>query len=403
MSVYEYNALDAKGRNRKGMIPADNAKKARQYLRDQGLFPVSVLTQSVISNTQKGAQSRLKLNDTELSIITRQFAILLSSGLTIEDCFTALVNQEESYQIESMLSNIKEKVLEGHTLAYAFSGYPRTFSELYIATIEAGEQTGKLSEVMERLAQYIEDRLDIGRKITSALVYPIILMVVSILIVSGLITFVVPKVVSVFSDTGQALPWLTRILIGVSDFVKQHGFTMMGVITICSLGTISVFRKGPPKLWLHGVYLRLPGIKKLSQGLNAARMARTLSIMVGSDVPLITALEAGAKVVANQRMRHSLRQATNEVTEGASLHKALERAGHFPPLMVQMVQSGEKSGRLAEMLEKSAAVAERQIESRTMITVSLFEPLMILIMGALVMLIVLAILLPIFDINQIIS
>ncbi|NKB61625.1 MAG: type II secretion system protein GspF [Gammaproteobacteria bacterium] len=346
MPVYEYVALDVKGRTRKGMVTTDNAKKARQGLRDQGLFPVTVFTQSNTKNKERGFTSRLKLNDTNLSIITRQFAILLSSGLTIEDCFSALVNQEENHQIKSMLSNIKEKVIEGHTLASAFSSYPRTFSELYISTVEAGEQTGKLAEVMERLAQYIENRLGISQRITTALVYPIILIIVSILIVSGLITFVVPKVVSVFNDTGQTLPWLTRVLIAVSESVMRNGLSMIGVIVVFIVISASIFRQELPQLWLHGIYLKLPGIRKLSQSINAARMARTLSIMTGSNVPLLTALEAGAKVIANRRMRYSLRQATTEVTEGASLHRALARAGHFSPLMIQMIQSGKKVGGL---------------------------------------------------------
>ena len=405
MPVYEYHALDSQGRKTKGMISADNAKKARQSLRDQALFPVSVETQNKANNRQnkhRNSKNRLKISDSDLCVITRQFAILLASELTIEECFNALVNQEENHQIKTMLGNIKEKVIEGHTLAYAFSSYPRTFSELYISTVEAGEQTGKLSEVMERLADYIEDRLGISQRISAALVYPIILIIVSIVIVGGLVTFVVPKVVSVFSDTGQALPWLTQMLITISDFAIEHGLLMAAILLGLALVLSILFRQPGPKLWLHSMYLKTPGRKRMSRGINAARMARTLSIMVGSNVPLLAAMEASAKVISNRRMRAAMTRATAEVTEGASLNRALERAGHFPPLMIQMIQSGEKSGRLAQMLEKAAAATERQIESRIAVVVSLFEPLMILIMGSLVMLIVLAILLPIFDINQII-
>ncbi|GJL81001.1 MAG: type II secretion system protein F [marine bacterium B5-7] len=403
MGVYEYVALDKTGLNKKGLISADNAKNARQELRDQGLYPVSLLTQNTRAATKtSGTASRHKLGDSDLSVLTRQFSILLSSGLTIEDCFNALIKQEDNHQTKAMLSNIRGKVMEGHTLTHAFRRYPRTFSELYVSTVEAGEQSGRLAEVMEGLAGYIEERVGISQRISTALVYPVILMIVSILIVVGLVTYVVPKVVSVFEDTGQELPWLTRGLIALSDFIRENGSGLLLAILVVLLAWIMVFRREAPKRWLHGRYLTTPGIKKLSRGLNAARMARTLSIMLNSGVPLLTAMDAASKVISNLRMQRGLRQAAVEVTEGVSLNRALERAGCFPPLMVQMIQSGEASGRLPEMLEKSASVMERDIESRIAIVVSLFEPFMILFMGVIVLMIVLAILLPIFDLNQII-
>ena len=403
MSVYEYIALDEKGRRKKGMLAADNARKARQDLRAQGLFPISLWSHRFASNDRKNTGGRLRLTDADLSVVTRQFSILLSSGLTIEECFDALVNQDTDHRRRTMLGNIRGKVTEGYTLAYAFSTYPRTFSELYICAVEAGERSGKLSEVMDSLANYVEDRLAVSQRITNALVYPAILVVVSMLIVSGLVSFVIPKVAIVFLDSGQSLPWITQALIAISDFLRHNSLAIAVALTALPLTCRFCFQQQMAKLWLHGIYLKLPGIRGLSQELNAARMAKTLSIMTGSSVPLLSALDAAIKVITNHRMRLGLGQVASDVKEGVSLYRALERTKCFPPLMVQMIQNGERSGRLVEMLEKSATITERQIEPRIATMVSLFEPIMILLMGGLVMLIVLAILLPIFDMNQLIS
>lgn len=402
MSVFEYRALDSVGRNKSGTISADNAKRARQQLRDSGLFPVKLESQAGQKRHDTGiTHHRQRLNDSDLSILTRQFSVLLGSGLTMEDCFNALIKQEQHHKIRSMVSKIKESVMQGHPLATALQQFPRTFSELYISSVAAGELTGKLPEVMDRLAGHIEDRLGISQKIGTALVYPVILILVSIAVIGALMSFVVPKVVSVFNKTGQDLPWLTQQLIWVSDIVERYGAAIVIFLGVVGVMSMLLFRQDKPRFWLHSTFLRLPGIGRITCATNSSRMANTLAIMLGSGVPMLAALDASGKVINNLRIRKDMLQATTEVAEGASLHRALGRSPNFPALMVQMIESGEASGKLAMMLDKAASVIEREIEARLAIIVSLFEPIMILFMGLVVMLIVLAILLPIFDLNQI--
>lgn len=411
MGAFEYQALDVKGRTRKGVAEADTPRQIRQQLREDGLTPLSVVSvkePSKGSNTKrdgfsKVAVSRSKINTTELAVITRQFATLLGSDLTIEDSLQALIQQSEGHQNKAILTGVRSMVLEGRSLADSFRHYPRSFSELYTATIAAGEQTGRLAEVMERLADYTEARQSIQQRIGVALVYPIILIVVSILIVVALLTFVVPQVVQVFEDSGQELPLLTRILISISEFTQANGIIILGVLVAGAIAFRYIFRQPTPQYYLHRTFLRTAGLKKLVRSLNTARMARTLAIMVGSGVPLLSSISASADVIRNRVMRKSLNIAGDEVREGASFSRALRRSKQFPPLLVQMVASGESSGKLDSMLDKAALALERELEARIAVLVGLFEPIMILVMGCIVLTIVMAILMPIFDLNQLLG
>ncbi|MFC1681506.1 type II secretion system inner membrane protein GspF [Pseudomonadota bacterium] len=423
MGAYEYQALDARGRTKKGVSSGDSARQVRQKLREDGLTPLNVSPVSEdaaagkrtdrAGDTPRVQRTRIKIS--ELSVITRQFATLLDSGLTVEESLSALIQQSEGHQVKSVLSGIRSQVTEGRSLADAISRYPR-FTDLdprplhawrvpgiYTASVAAGEQSGNLDEVLERLAEYIEARQGIQQRLGLALIYPVILTVVAVLIVTGLLVYVVPQVVKVFEDTGQDLPLLTQMLIGVSEFLLQYGGWLLAAIGGVILGVFFALKNEDIRFSVHGAFLKVPGIRRLSKGINTARMSRTLAIMAGSGVPLLSAMRSSEGVMSNLVLRKNLADAASEVAEGVSINRALGRSGNFPPLLVQMVASGEKSGRLGEMLDKGATAMERELEGRIAVLVGLFEPAMILVMGGVVLVIVLAILLPIFDLNQLIS
>lgn len=407
MAAYEYDALDSGGKKVKGVLTGDSAKLVRQLLREQGLTPIKVEpVQEVRQHKQSGRPSgsrRQKLSTTDLAVITRQFATLLDSGLTIENSLAGLVEQSESHRVKTILTGVRAMVMEGHPLAEGFRSFPRAFPELYVASVAAGEQTGHLEEVLDRLADYTENQHDIKQKVGTALAYPVLLTLVSLAIIVGLMTYVVPKVVQVFEDNEQVLPVLTRGLISVSEFVQQYGLILLAAGMVLTVLLVVLLRLPGPKFAWHSLILSIPGIRRLSRSLNTARMARTLAILIGSGVPILSALRSSAEVLLNVVMRKKLLDVSNEVEQGVSLNRAFSRTGVFPPLFTQMIASGEASGRLPEMLSKSASALEKESESRISLAVSLFEPLMILIMGAIVLVIVLAILLPIIDLNQIIS
>jgi len=401
MAAFEYQALNQKGRTVKGVATGDHARQVREELRVQGLVPLEVVavSGSKSSNTKETSARkarRLKISASELSVTTRQMATLLGSGLTIEETLKALIEQAERHQLKTVMTDIRSLVNEGYSLSDAVGTYPRSFPEIYRASILAGEQSGNLPDVLERLADYLEARYGIQQRLSVALVYPIFLTVVAILIV-------VPRVVQVFEDTGQTLPALTRYLIATSEFLQAYGIFLLGGLLLVGFAAHTFFRQPHARYWLHGFYLKIPALKRFVRSVNTARMSRTLSIMVSSGVPLLGSLKATEGVITNDVMREGLRVSAAEVAEGVSISRALERSGHWPPLLIQMVSSGENSGRLGSMLEKSASATESELESRINMMVGLFEPIMILIMGAAVLVIVLAILMPIFDLNQLIT
>lgn len=409
MAAYQYEALDRNGRKKRGVVTGDSARQVRQELREQGLTPVRVDVVEEVrgagkqSGDRSGVGSRQKLGTTDLAVITRQFATLLDSGLTVEHSLAGLVEQSDSYKIKTILTGVRSMIMEGRSLADGLRRFPKAFPELFVASVAAGEQTGHLEQVLDRLADYTESQQDIRQKIGTALAYPVLLTVVSILIIVGLMTYVVPKVVRVFEDNDQALPFLTRGLIGVSEFIQAYGLVMLLVFIVLAVMLSVLIRYPGPKHTFHSMILATPGIRRLSRSLNTARMARTLAILIGSGVPLLSALRSAADVIQNVVIRKHLLQASEEVEQGASLSRALARSRAFPALFTQMVSSGEQSGRLDEMLGKAANALEKESEARIAIVVSLFEPIMILLMGLVVLIIVLAILLPIIDLNQIIS
>ena len=402
MGAYEYQALDEKGHTRKGVLTGDTPRQVRQMLREQGLVPLSLNPLSDKSEQGQLNASRKRIPAAELAVITRQFATLLGAGLTIEEALEGLIEQSSNHRIRSILTAVRSSVMEGQSLSDAIGNFPAAFPSLYRASLSAGEETGRLDLVLERLADYTENTSSMRRRILIALIYPIILTVVAILIVTGLLTYVVPKVVKVFEESGQALPLLTRGMIAISEFLQAWGLWLLLAIVLGGILLRLLFRQPGPKLALHRFMLGMPLLGSIVRNLNTSTMARTLAIMSGSGVPLLTAMSASSQVVNNLAMRQAMEQARSDVGEGMSLSKALKKSQLFPPLLTQMVASGEASGRLDQMLEKSAQVQENELEARTSIMVGLFEPMMILVMGAIVLLIVLAILLPIFDLNELI-
>jgi general secretion pathway protein F len=404
MSAFEFQALDARGKTVRGVREGDSARQLRQQLRDEGLTPLSVteVGEGGRGRGRRVAGGRARIGTAEMAVVIRQFAALLSAGLTVEDALHGLVQQAENHQVKAVLSGLRAQVTEGRSLAEATRAFPRTFPGIHRATMEAGERTGKLDVVMERLAGYVETQQAVRQRMGVALVYPVILLLVALAIVVGLMTYVVPQVVKVFEDTGQQLPALTRGLIALSDFLRAYGIILLLILSAGFVAVVlSLRRPGPRRAW-HALLLRMPGVRRFVRGADTARMARTLAIMTGSGVPILAAMRSTEGVMHNVVLREDLQKAAAEVTEGVSISRALARRGSFPPLLVQMVASGEASGRLDQMLDRAATVMEREVEGRVAVLVSLFEPATILFMGGVVLMIVIAILLPIFDLNQLI-
>jgi general secretion pathway protein F len=405
MSGYRYEALAPDGKLRKGVLESDSPRQARARLREQGMLPVEVAPIA----TPKGAGAaralglrRGRLGATALATLTRQLATLLAAGLTVEQALNAVIEQSETETERQLLAAVRGDVIGGRPLARSLSRHPGAFPEVYLTLVEAGERSGKLAEVLGRLAEYTEEREQLRGKVLLAFIYPTLVTLVAVTVVTGLLVYVVPQVVQVFQNTNQALPLLTRALIGLSDFLRSYGGFVLIALAAALLGARAGLAVPAVRERWQRRLLRTPIAGPLHRDLNSARLAATLAILVGSRVPLLASLRAGVGVVSNLPMKHALEEAAARVQEGASLSRSLGASRLFPPLMVHMIASGESSGRLAEMLERTATQSTRELERRIAAFVALLEPLLILAMGAIVLAIVLAILLPIFELNQIV-
>jgi general secretion pathway protein F len=397
MPAYEYLALNAAGKEERGIMEADTPRQVRQLLRNGDLIPMEV---HEVAQKQKKADSGAlfgggRLNPSDLALMTRQLATLVGSGSPIEEALGAVVRQTERNSARRMFSGIRARVMEGHSLATALGLFPNAFPPLYRATVGAGEQSGHLSAVLERLADYTENRQHSQQKVTAALAYPLVLLVVAIGVVSALLRFVVPKVVEAFSTLDIKLPLLTRMLIASSDFLKDYGLLLLIGIALLITGIIWLLRRPAWKYRYHRLLLRLPVIGKIVRGVNTEHFARTFSILSSSGVTALDAMRISAEVVMNIPMRESVLEAAGRVREGMPIHKALERSGYFPPMMVYLIASGEGSGKLDQMLERAATQQEREVQAKMATLLSLLEPGMILVMGGIVTLIVLSIMLPV--------
>lgn len=403
MGAFEYTALDAQGRERSGVLEGDASRQIRQQLREQGLTPLSVeAVQQREARSKKRIFSR-RISATDLALITRQWATLVGSGLPIDEALATVSKQTEKPRLKSMMAAVRSRVMEGHTLAIALSDFQNVFSDLFRSTVSAGEQSGHLDVVLERLADYTEARQQLSQKIMLALIYPAILTLVAILVVAFLMAVVVPQVVGVFENTGAELPLATIILIGFSDFLQEYGILLL-VLLFVAIGLIFyLYRFENIRHKVHRSLLAIPVIRRLVRGVETARFARTFSILVASGVPVLDGMRISAQVMTNLPMREAVEDAAKRIREGSGIHRALESCGYFPPMMINLIASGEASGNLEEMLERSASGQEREVETLIAGAMGLFEPLLIVGMGGIVLFIVTAILLPIFNMNQLIS
>ena len=404
MAAFEYVALNERGREEKGVLEADGMRQVRQLLRDRGLAPLSVsaAVEAKESTTNLRSWFRPSLGVKDRALITRQMATLIAAALPVEEALLAVSQQTEKRALQSMLLAIRSKVMEGFSLTDSLADYPRAFPNLYRATIAAGEATGHLDLILNRLADFTESQHLARQKIQQALVYPIILFVLTIVILAGLLGYVVPDIVKVFRDSEQELPRLTSGLIAVSDFLQDNGLVIFSlvvvtVVAIRQLLTIESIRRSYDRRLLH-----VPLVAKMSRGFNTAQFASTLSILNSSGVPLVDAMRISGQVLSNSWLREKVTEATVKVSEGTSLKVALEQSGYFPPMMLHMIASGEASGELDDMLTRTADHMQQDVEALTGILLSLFGPMMLLIMGGAVFIIVMAILLPIMNLNQLV-
>ncbi len=404
MAAFEFQAMDAAGKAQKGVLEGDTARQVRAKLRERGWIPLQV--DEVVERARRAGTMRRRgasASAAEIALLTRQLATLVGSGLPLEESLGAIAQQSEKPRLGNMMAAVRSKVMEGHSLADALATYPRAFSEMFRATVAAGEQTGHLDIVLERLADYTESRQHMRQKIQLALFYPAGLLIVAVAVVILLLTYVVPKITAVFADLGQQLPALTQAVIATSDFLRHNGIWLLLALALAILAFGYAMRGPRFKRYMHRLVLRLPLIGRLARGVNAGRFARTFSILTGSGVTALEALRISAQVISNVAMREAVEDAASRVREGTSISGALERSGQFPPMMLHLIASGEAGGRLESMLERAAVNQEREIEGAIASMLAIFEPLLILTMGAIVLVIVLSILMPIFELNQLVA
>jgi len=404
MGAFEYQALNQQGREKKGIIESETSRLARQSLRDKGLTPLSVeavVTQESRKPAALGGGSGIGTRD--LALLTRQLATLSRSGIPLEEALQAVSQQTEKPRIRRIILGVRSRVLEGQSLSNALGNFPNAFPVLYRATVDAGESSGKLDYVLEKLAEYEETRELMRQKVQLAMIYPIMLTSVSILIVIGLLAYVVPEIVGVFENLGQELPILTLWLIMASDFILNYGIIVLGGIIAIWMACSAMLRVEHILFTYQSIQLKLPLIGRFMRGSNTARFTRTLAILVGSGVELLEALRIASQVVPNLPMRKAVEHTAVRVREGDSLSRALNQTKLFPPITVHLIASGESSGQLPEMLEGAADNQQREVQSMAEMLIGIFEPVLILFMGVVVLLIVIAILLPIFEMNQLVQ
>ena len=403
MNRYRFEAADASGKIESGHLEADSQSAALGVLRSRGLTALSVQQENPAAHSGSDSLFSPRLSDNDLAWATRQLASLLAASLPLEAALSATVEQSEKKHIAHTLSGVRADVRSGMRLAEALAARPRDFPEIYRALIAAGEESGDLAQVMERLADYIEERNNLRSKILTAFIYPGVVGLVSIGIVIFLLSYVVPQVVSAFSQARQDLPWLTLAMLNASDFIRTWGWLCAAVMTGSFWGWRLYLRNPAARLSWHHRVLKLPLIGRFVLGLNTARFASTLAILGGAGVPLLRALEAARQTLSNERLSLSVSEATARVREGANLAAALKVENVFPPLLIHLIASGEKTGSLPPMLERAAQTLSRDIERRAMGMTALLEPLMIVVMGGVVLVIVMAVLLPIIEINQLVQ
>lgn len=404
MPAFEYRSLDHRGKINKGTLEADSARQVRQQLRDKGWVPLEV---NEASDTNSQGMGRFagsgKINGAEQALITRQLATLLKSGLPVEQALSAVSKQAANGRIERIMLAVRAKVREGYSLARSFESFPRAFPEMYRATVAAGEQSGHLEQVLEQLADYLETRHDTGRSVAQAMIYPAFIMVFASIVIMLMMTFVVPKLVAVFEGRDQALPLLTRIVMAMSDFARGWGWLVVLLIVVAVVVFMRAMRDPRFRLRVHQRLVNMPLVGTMLRAGDSARLASTLGILGRSGVPLVDALFIAAQVVGNLAVRNAVKNAAAKVREGGSLSRALDASGYFPPMLVQMIASGETSGELDNMLTRAADYQERELSSTINTMVGLLGPIMLLVMAGVVVMIVLSVMLPIMQMNNLLA
>jgi len=412
MASFEYQAVDSRGKNKKGVMEGDTARQVRGLLRDQGLMPTEVsatLSKSKSAKDSSGFSASFsqnnngKISASELALITRQLATLVESGLPLEEALMAVGEQCEKNRIKSMVMGVRTKVTEGYGLSESMAEYSKVFNRLYRAMVAAGEKSGHLDKVLNRLADYTEQRQQMRSQLIQALVYPIIMTVVAVGVIAILLTAVVPKIVGQFEHMGANLPGTTQFLIASSDFLRDYGLVL--VILVAGLMFIfsQLLKKPAFEMAFHKNLLRIPGIGKVARGINTARFARTLSILTASAVPLLESMRISGEVLDNLFIKQEVKASTDKVREGASLRVALEQTKLFPPMMLHMIASGEKSGQLEHMLGRAADNQDREFDALVSISLKAFEPALMVVMAGIVLFIVMAILQPILQLNSLVG
>jgi len=406
MAAFDYQAVDKKGKIKKGVIEGDTPRHARSLLREQGLMPTEI-TASLQKAKQAGKKPRFggakSISATELALITRQLATLVESGLPLEESLIAVAEQCDKNTLKSMIMAVRTKVTEGYGLAESMSEFPQVFNHLYRAMVAAGEKSGHLDTVLNRLADYTEQRQQLHSQMVQAMVYPVIMTVVAVGVIAILLTFVVPQIVDQFAHLGASLPGSTKFLIASSEFLQNYGLLLLLILAGMVFSFTQLMKKPLFKLAFHRRLIALPGIGKVSRGLNTARFARTLSILTASAVPLLESMTIAGEVLDNLYIKQKVRESGDKVREGTSLRVSLEQTKLFPPMMLHMIASGEKSGQLEHMLGRAADNQDREFESLVNIALKAFEPALMVTMAGVVLFIVMAIMQPLLQLNTLIG
>ncbi|BCZ96970.1 TPA: GspF family T2SS innner membrane protein variant LspF [Legionella pneumophila] len=399
MGAYQYQALKVNGSISKGVIEADSERHARQLLREQGLIPTQVQTLT----QQRAASSKGKVSAADLALLTRQLATLLAAGIPVEESLRGVSEQTEKDKVRELIIGVRSKVLEGYGLAQAMAQYPNAFPELYRATVGSGEQTGRLDVVLEKLADYTEKQQQTRQKVQQALIYPLLMIIVSTAIISFLLTFVVPKIIDVFTESGQTLPPMTQLLINMSQFIKSYGVYSLVTIIVALIGFKKSLSNIKIKTAWHQFMLKLPIVSYLVKTINVARYIHTFGILFAAGVSVLETMRVSSSLVTNIVMRQAFDLATLRVREGSGISEALKETKFISPMAIHLIASGEKSGQLSDMMERSASHLDNEVNRLIETSLTLLEPMVILLMGAVVLFIVLATLLPIFSMEQLVA
>ena len=404
MPAFHYTAVDKEGNETKSSLEGDTDKHVRTILREKGLLPLLVKEIKADNSTKiKINFTQNSLSSIDLAYFTRQLATLIKSGIPIDEALFAINEQNKKQYIKNIILTIRSKIMEGYTLSDSFSDFPKSFPVIYTTTIAAGERSGHLSLILDKLADFTESRKKLQQQIKNALIYPTALVITALLVIAFMLAYVVPKVVYIFENFNQQLPLLTRIMIASSDFLLNYWLYIIVFSVMLIFLSGYLLKNDDTKSNYHSILLKLPIFGRLIMNMNSARFMQTLSILAGSGVPILEALKISANVVTSLPMKQAVNETTIRVSEGESISKSLSQSHLFPPMMIHMIGSGENSGRLEEMLDRATVNQEQEVENTIATLLGIMQPLTVIIMAGIVLLIVLAILLPIFEINNLIA